>query len=425
VTGSGALVARALIGVALLGCDARSTPTVDAGPNEPSPNASILPAPLVAPEPAGATPDAAPPSDAGTDADAGELEPLREDIGLPADDAELRAPSGLSLRARFRFADTAPAPKPPEANAEALDRARANAAFEVGVDLGSGRMRLHLASDRFLLAEGSEFRARADLHGHVLVFPDRDRYVTLQPGALRAVLNERRTDTQKLQRATVTPIGFGKALGFASEKAALTTPLGRLELEQVRITGALDEGLPLCRFLAELLGAHPETSACGVDLVPARADYTSTSGGRLTFEVTHLERVATVDAAALRVPPVGAEHRIGELPSPRSSLLLSPAQTRGLRTRPARVEPKDGVKEGLFVVSHEDLEEYVLIDGIPVARSSPAGGGLSLDLVPGSYTVSTRSFLGDERSAPVTTSVPSRFVFGVPNDSPSPATGAR
>jgi len=427
VSPPGALVARALVlGAVITGCDARTAPAVDAGPNEPSPNASILPAPLApAPELAGEAPDAGTPSDAGTDADAGEPQALREDIGLPADEAEFRGPSGLSLRARFRFADIPPAPRPPEANQEVLDRARANAGFEVGIDLGSGRLRLRLASDRFLLAEGAELRARVDLHGHVLVFPDRDRYVTLQPGALRAVLNERRTDAQKLQRATVAPIGPGRVLGFASEKSALTTALGRLELEQVRITGALDDGVPLCRLLGELLGAHPEASACATDLVPVRADYTSSAGGRLVFEVTHLERVSAVDATVLRVPPPGAEHRIGELPPPRSPLLIPPATTRAFRTRPARVEPKDGVKEGLFLVSHEDLEEYVLIDGIPVARLNLGGGGIALDLVPGSYSVSTRSFLGDERTAPMVITVPARFVVGVPNDSPSQGAGTR
>jgi hypothetical protein len=166
-------------------CESRPA-TVDAGPNEPSPNASILPAPLAtAPERIGATVDAAAPSDAGTDAEAAEPERLREDRWLSDDTSELREGPGLALKARFRWPDVPAAPRPPEANVEALDRARGGASFELGIDLGAGRMRVRLASDRFLLPEGTELRSRSDLFGHVLVWPDRSRYVTVPAGALR------------------------------------------------------------------------------------------------------------------------------------------------------------------------------------------------------------------------------------------------
>jgi hypothetical protein len=159
-------------------------------------------------------------------------------------------------------------------------------------------------------------------------------------------------------------------------------------------------------------------SAFGIELVPVRAEYFF-SAGRLAFEVSELERVAQVDPESLKIPPRAAEHRIGELPTPRSPLLLKPAQTRAFRVRPARTEPKDNVKEGLFLLNHDDLEEYVLIDGIPVARLGPGGGGLALDLIPGSYTVSTRSFLGDEVGPPVIVTAPARFVVGVQSDAPA------
>lgn len=402
-------------------CEGRPA-TADAGTNEPSPNASILPAPLAtAPERAGAA-DAAVPTDASIDADATEPERLREDRWLPEDGAELREPGGFSLKARFRWPDVPAAPRPPEANAEALDRARTSSTFDAGIDLGAGRLRLRLASDRFLVPEGTELRSRADLFGHVLVWPDRSRYVTVQAGALRAVLNERRTDTVELTHATAAPIGAGRLLGLATEKSAFVTPLARLELEQAKVPGSLDDGVPLCQLLLELGGAAPSNPACGSELVPVRAEYAYTAGGRFSFETTALERVAAVDPTLLRVPPAGAEHRIGELPSARSPLLFAPAQTRAFRTRPAaRVEPKDGVKEGLLLVNADDLEKYVLIDGIPVVRLPPGGAGVVLDLLPGSYVLASRSFLADESSAPVAVTVPSRFQLGVPSDASSPA----
>jgi hypothetical protein len=98
-------------------------------------------------------------------------------------------------------------------------------------------------------------------------------------------------------------------------------------------------------------------------------------------------------------------------------LLFPPGQPRAFRPRPApRVEPKDGVKEGLLLVNADDLEKYVLVDGVPVVRLPPGGAGVVLDLLPGSYVLASRSFLSDEVSAPVPVSVPSRFQLGVPGD---------
>jgi hypothetical protein len=417
-------IAAVFVALPALGgaCESRTTATVDAGPNEPSPNASILPAPLApAPERAATTADAAAPSDAGTDAEAGEPERLREDRWLPDDTTELRETAGIRLKARFRWPDVPAAPRPPEANSEALDRARGASTFDVGIELGAGRLRLRLASDRFLLPEGTELRARSDRFGHVLLFPDGSRYVTVQAGALRAVLNEHRTDAVELTYAAAAPIGNGRPLGLTSEKAAFVTPLARLELEQARVSGSLDDGVPLCRLLLELAGAAPESSACGSELVPVRADYTFASGGRLLFETTAFERVTEVDPEALRVPPAGAEHRIGELPEVRSPLLLGSGQTRAFRSRPVRVEPKDGMREGLLLVNADDLSKYVLVDGVPIVRLPPGGAGVVVDLLPGSYVVSSRSFLSDEVTPPVPVTVPSRFQLGVPSESPSGA----
>jgi hypothetical protein len=407
------------------GCESRPAP-VDAGPNEPSPNASILPAPLAAaPERVGTSLDAAVPSDAGTNAESPDPARLREDRFLPEDTAELREGNGIALRARFRWPDVPAAPRPPEANAEALDRARGSSSFDVSVELASGRLRLRFDSDRFLLPAGTELRARSDYYGHVLCFPDQSRYVTIPSGPLRTVLNEHRTDTVELLRAVASPTGTGRMFGHTTEKLTVVTLLGRLELEQVKLAGTLDDGVPLCRLMLELAGAAPDSSACGPELVPVRADFAFTGGGRLLFEVTALDRVTDPEAEGLRVPPPHAEHRIGELPSVRSPLLLGSGLTRAFRTRPApRVEPKDGVKEGLLLVNADDLEKYVLIDGVPVVRLPSGGAGVVVDLLPGSYVVSSRSFLADEVSPSVAVSVPSRFQLGSPSDAPA-ATGPR
>ncbi len=409
-----AIVLGFCFGLVSVGCESRAVPT-DAGPSEPSPNASILPAPLATGIEAPRSVSDAGPTDAGVgDAEAAPPpQPAREDEPLGAD-TELRDTSGVTLKGRFRWPDVTLPGRLPEANADALDRARASATFELEVaSAAAGRLRVALASPRFVLPVGSELRARSGSYGHVLVWPGSGRYVVVQPGALRTLLNERRADVVPLTRAAGTPRGNSQYMGFASERLSLTAPLGRLELEQAHVTGAGAGAELFCRFLLELAGIHPESSACRPELLPVRAEYTWTEGGRLVFDATAVERAVALDPRTLEVPPALAEHRIGEVPTPASALLAERSQLRAIRIRPAAVRPsKEAPREGLLLVNSDDLLRYALVDGWPVARLEARGSGLLLDLVPGTYSLSTRTFLGDEVGAPVVATAPGRLVLG-------------
>jgi len=403
----------ATLALAVAGCESHAVPA-DAGPSEPSPNASILPAPLATgPDTQRATPDAGP-TDGGLDAEAPPPAPAREDEALPTDVEELNDPSGLTLRARFRWPDVGPPGRLPEANVDAVERARAASSFDLDIVAGAaGRLRVALATSRFVLASGSEFRARSDRYGHVLLWPDRNRYVVIQAGALHAVLNERRADVVPLAHIAGTSRGAAQALGYPTERLHFATSLGKVTLEQAKVAGAGLGGALLCRFVLELGGVHPDSPACGPELVPVRAEYAWSEGGAVVFETTSLERTAVVDQSTLRTPPVGAEHRIGELPLPPTALLLERPQLRAFRVRPAAVRPgKDAPKDGLLLVNGDDLLRYALVDGVPVARLEPHGTGLLLDLVAGTYAVGARSFLGDEVTPSATVTVPGRVVTG-------------
>jgi len=405
-----ALVATFTLGLAA--CDSRAVPA-DAGPTEPSPNASILPAPLATGPDTVRAPDAGP-TDGGLDAEAPPPTPAREDEALPTDLEELHDPSGLTLRARFRWPDVGTPGRLPEANLDALERARQASSFDLDVvAAAAGKLRIALASSRFVLASGSELRARSDRYGHVLLWPDRNRYVVIQAGALRAVLNERRADVVPLAHVTGTVRGAGQALGYATERLHFASSLGKVTLEQAKVPGAGLGGALLCRFVLELGGVHPDSPACEPDLVPVRAEYGWSEGGAVVFETTALERMSVVDESVLRTPPEGAEHRIGELPLPATALLLERPQLRGLRLRPAAVRPgKDAPKEGLLLVNGDDVLRYALVDNVPVARLDPHGTGLLVDLVAGTYGVGARTFLGDEVMPSATITVPGRLVTG-------------
>src|SRR3954470_16515221 len=113
--------AASLLAGGVIGCEPRrNDPPGAASASEPSPNASVLPTPLVTgPTKPGPRDAGHAPAELLSDAGAPEPpRPLREDEALPVE-AELRPAPGLSLDARFRWLD-APPPRSPEGNTDAL-----------------------------------------------------------------------------------------------------------------------------------------------------------------------------------------------------------------------------------------------------------------------------------------------------------------
>jgi hypothetical protein len=406
-------------------CEEHKGPSArDAGLTEPSPNASILPAPLASiadPPGVGKLEDAGRAIvDAGaSDAAAPEPRSLREDQALTSEIP--RESSGVTLVARFRWLDV-PAPvRTPELNADGVQRLRDAVAFDVVVDLAGGHMRLAFASRAFTVPPGAELHARDDLYGHALLWPNRTTYTVLPPGTLRSMLAEQRADVVPLVRAHVIQLPEGSLLGLDTERFELATPTGKLELEQARMpgpqppNGAWPSGVTLCHLLVELVGASPALAACRTELVPFRAAYSWPNGARFAFEVSRFTRRADLNPAALAMPPAGAEFRQSELPPPPPTALLSEGELGELRTRAAaRTEKPDpsAPKSGLLVVNHSESLRYVSVDGAPAARLPPGTEQLLLGLRAGKYQIAARDFFGAEDPVAKTLEVPARFTLG-------------
>jgi hypothetical protein len=420
--------ARFLALVVLLGagCQPERREPSGARPAEPSPNASILPAPLSS--------DLGTRSDgldagrelveAGVDAGTVVAATMRHDTPLSEDSTLAEEPSGTRLQARWRWLDVELPSRLPEANAEAIERMRGELAFDFAIELStSGQLRLSLAADSFFLPRGSELRARLDLFGHSLIWPDRSRYAVLAPGSLRALFNERRSDVVPLTRPKPVAQGSGQLLEFVTERQKLTTPHGRVDLEQARIAGSGLGGLLLCRMLLELLAAHPDSPLCAADTLPLRAEYTWTDGGRAAFEVTKVSKATDLDPATFSLVPARALFVRGELPGGAPPLLVADESFSRFRLRalpkvgradkPDKAEKRDAlaVKEGLLVVNRGELAAYLLIDGVPVLRALPRSEDVALPLVPGTYHVAARDFLGTVTVAQNVVSVPARLVL--------------
>jgi hypothetical protein len=406
-------------------CQPETQDAPGARSSEPSPNASILPAPLasdLAPDKAdgGEGADA----DAGVDAGAIVAQSLGLDGNLGDDVVSGRDSLGTTLQARWRWLDVALPSRLPEANAEALERIRDGLSFDFDIELTTtGRMRIVLAADTFVLPRGSELRARLDLFGHAMVWPDRSKYSILAPGSLRALFNERRSDVVPLTRPKPTPLGSGEAQGLPTERQSLVTPHGRLEIDQTHLVGSGFGGILLCRALVELLATHPDSTICAPEMIPLRAEYSWADGGRAAFEVFKHARSAELAPEVFALPPARAVFGRAELPAEVPPPLVTDEELGRFRLRPvARTETKDkkdkadkrvgpAVKEGLLVVNRGELSAYLLIDGIPVLRAAPRSDDYSLPLMAGTYYAAARDFLGTVTLSQSVVSVPARLVL--------------
>jgi hypothetical protein len=403
---------------AATGCEQRhNDPPGVASASEPSPNASVLPAPLV-PGPTKAGPRDAGHTQADALSDAGVPEPpspLGEAESLPAD-GEQRAAPGLLLEGRLRWLDPPP-PRSPEGNGEVLAKARDRTAFDVTLELSAlGRLRLRFGNKAFPFPPGTELRAREDRYGHVLIWSGGESYTPLPPGTLRAVLAEHRVDVTPLSEPRVALGGTGNLLGLPTQKQKLETSLGRLELEQASVPTIAGAGALLCRLLVELLAVAPESSACRADAVPLRAEYTWSTGARFELEITKLaKRPEQQPSEALLVPPMGAAVRPGELPGPPFVALLDERELADFHTRalPPPAKPEPGApKLGLVFQNHGDGPRYLLVDGVPVVWLRADAEWLVSGLKSGRYTVQARDFFGAETTAPRVLELPARFPVG-------------
>lgn len=391
-----------LLSLVLLVAGCNETPTKQPQSAEPSPNASILPAPLsseLEPVPQGPLAEAGVGGTAPTDVEQVAPEPLRADQALDPDVVSREAASERWI-AEIRWLSLPSFPRLPELNGDAIERIRDGLGFLLEIDLSAaGRLRAVINSKTFALPEGTELRSREDRLGHLLLWNSAENYAVLAPGTLRAVLNERRADAAPVTKPKLTNLGSGSALGLATDKLEVTTPLGRLILEQTPQHGVGAAATLLCRMLLELLAADPQTPACSRRELPLRAELFSAGGGHLLFELKRRVRDPEIPLPIFRVPPGEARLAIGEMPPLGSMNLLTREQLGSLRGRPAaRSEKPDpsAPKEGLLIENHTEELRFVLLDGLILARMPPHTSLLVDALIPGKYALSSQDFLGDD-----------------------------
>ena len=243
----------------------------------------------------------------------------------------------------------------------------------------------------------------------------------MQPGALRAVLNERRADVLPLVAGELGAQGTAAVLGLTAHRMEVASQLGKLVLWQAPFTGSEPAAGLLCRFFTDLVAVRPSSPMCVDNRLPLRAEFTWKNGGRAAWEATTIERSLDRWVQALSVPPAAPWFKGDLLPERDSWLLLGRAELGSLRTRDLPPSPphSDAAApvEGLMAINRSETARYLLLDGVPVVwlpahASQPVSG-----LRPGRYVATWRDLLGANQEPPVTVEVPGKAAIGEDLDS--------
>jgi len=246
----------------------------------------------------------------------------------------------------------------------------------------------------------------------------------IPPGALRALLGERRIDVTPLSPGAVHAQGEGRRLGFPVRKLEIGSSVATVRLELGKVPESGDGGALLCRALVELGGVDPRSPACQPGEVPLAASYSWQEGGGIAFEATALARRADLPAASLLVPPPSLPHLPAGLPGVPHGIFLSREALAALRTAPISLpQPRDPQipGEGVVAVNQSDRLVYMLLDGVAIVAVPAFSAEYVIGPQRGRYLASFRTFLGEKILPPRPIEVPGRVVYGGPPDAGAPA----
>ena len=328
-------------------------------------------------------------------------EVLREPSGR-----DLKELSGYALHAVVRTGEGPGAPRAPEVNSAAIEATRRKTESHLAIEVSQTRARFVLSSG-FVLPQGTELRARLDRYGHLLLWPGESTYRIVQPGALRALLGERRLDVAPLSAVEIRPVGEGgRRVGMRTRRIEVATRAAKAAMEVATVRDAGDGGVLVCRMLLDLMSGVQSPPACGADDIPLHAEIRWTTRGALTFDVTALARRADLVAQDLAAPPASLGFTNAPPPAAPADTLIHKSEIAAFRTaaveappaaaRDAQVPPPEN---GLLLVNSSDELRVVWLDGALIAWVAP-GERLALPTMQhGRYALQWRTFLGDSWEA--------------------------
>lgn len=397
-----------------------------------SPQASAEPTPL-----ANVAPAANAATNAASSLDGGALpEPMRADREVTTDvprepSRELLAKdqardpkelAGYELDLVVHTGEGPPAAKGPEVNAAAIESARHKTEARITVEASQSRARFVFQSG-FVVPPGTELRARVDRYGHLLFWPNEQSYRVVEPGALRALLGERRLDVAPQSPVQSTPAGEGaRRLNVRTRRVEVATRAGKATLELGAFRDAGDGGGLVCRFLVDLMGGAPAGSPCTSDELPLHAEIRWSTQGTLVVDAVAVTRRTDLGVADLAAPPPSTWFAMGAPAHSDGDALLPRADLAAIHSAPVDVPPTPAAEggapppeSGLFLVNLGDVPRMAWIDGVAAAWVAPGGRVMLPSLQRGRYVFQWRTPLGDGWEPPQTVTAPGRVELPSPD----------
>ena len=398
------------IPIVLASCKTPASGTEGTPDATASPQATAMPAPLAAPTTTAsalivATPEGGPPPSS-----------LRGDVAL-GPDTLARETAGYTLSAVIKLGDLSGPPRAPEVNGAGLEAARKKTELRLAIDLSPSRMRVALLGSGWVVPPDTELRARSDHYGHVVVWPGGLTYRPLAPGALRALLGERRFDVAPMTLAEIaTKDEVGKRIGIRTRKVEVATRAAKATFEIGRLPDLGEGGILLCRVLLDLMNAPPSSAVCNDGELPVRAELRWTARGSIGFELTGVLKKADMPIASLLVPPSAAAFAAAPLTATGMQASLSVTELAAFRTGPIELPASphtDGA--GLVIANTTDQLRVLHLDGIPIAWAAPGARDVIQGLHRGRYIVQWRTFLGESFDPPTSQQVPGTLQVSAPD----------
>jgi len=344
-------------------------------------------------------------------------EPLLPDTELATDLTHevLREPgsrdpkelSGYALHAVMRTGEGPGPPRAPEVNTALIEAARRRTESHLTIEVSQTRARFVLSSG-FVLAPGTELRARVDRYGHLLLWPGESTYRIVQPGALRALLGERRLDVAPLSAVEIRSVGEGgRRVGMRTRRVEVATRAAKATLEVATVHDVGDGGALVCRMLLDLMSAAQSPAACGADDLPLHAEIRWTTRGALAFDILTLTKRADLAAQDLGAPPAPLTLVASPPPEIPAETLIHKSELAAFRTAAVDIPPAaardaqiPAPDSGLLLVNSSDELRVVWIDGAMVGWVA-SGQRLALPMLQrGRYALQWRTFLGDSWEPP-------------------------
>lgn len=336
---------------------------------------------------------------------------LREDSRAPSDVPAARDLTGVTLEAEWKPSDWPLPANAPETDRERLSELRGATRWLLRVDLAaSGRMRIVLKDRGFPFESGTELRARIDLLGHFLVWPNAAQYRPLPPGVIRSLFQEGRADVSTVVALEGKPAGAGHALEWDTERVLAASAFGQVQIERSAAFTVSAAGRLLCRWLIEFINGDPSSELCLDDAVPLRAILDLPNAGKGEFVVTRVFKKQEFSTSGMSAPPNSAYLDTRYLPwaAPQNGFKLA-----GLRTHPVPPESSTNAPPAGIVADNKSLGlRAFIIDGVVAAWLLPSESRSWPELLPGTYSIAWRDFLGMAREPTTNIQVPAHVVVG-------------